>query len=84
MPLTWLVPEDKVILYAEPGSAKASDPFDRRRYEMVCVPRSVSVLLFCRLFRSTAREPWNHCCAEFRLTTVTHVIFPGYMKHDGQ
>jgi hypothetical protein len=36
-----LVLMGKVIWYAEPGSAKASDSFDRRRYEMVCVPCSV-------------------------------------------
>lgn len=32
-----LILKDKVIWYAEPGSAKASDSFDRKRYEMVCV-----------------------------------------------
>ena len=32
-----LVLKDKIIWYAEPGTAKASDSFDRKRYEMVCV-----------------------------------------------
>ena len=69
-PLKTLVLKDKVIWYAEPGNAKASDSFDRRRYEMVCpcVPRSVSVWLFARpcLSCSPARSPWSHRRAGFR------------------
>jgi len=44
-----LVLKDKIIWYAEPGSAKASDSFDRQRYEMVCVPCSLLVLSASRL-----------------------------------
>ena len=32
-----LVLKDKITWYAEPGTAKASVSFDRKRYEMVCV-----------------------------------------------
>jgi hypothetical protein len=42
-PLKRLVLKDKVIWYAEPGNAKASDSFDRRRYEMVCAPLRFAV-----------------------------------------
>ena len=72
-PLKKLVLKDKVIWYAEPGNAKAFDSFDRRRYEMVCVPRFVfhvpcSVLLFARPPAlcspcSPARPQWGHRCA---------------------
>ena len=46
-PLKRLVLKDKVVWYADPGNAKAVDSFDRGCYEMVRVPRSASVLLFC-------------------------------------
>lgn len=52
-----LVLEDKVIWYAEPGSAKASDSFDRRRYEMVRVP---CCCLAPTLIPLPARPPWGH------------------------
>ena len=61
-PLKRLVLKDKVIWYAEPGNTKAFDSFDRRRYEMVRVPRSLFVFLLCLtllipLSSSFAMEP---------------------------
>ena len=32
-----LILKDKIIWYAEPGTAEAPDSFDHKRYEMVCV-----------------------------------------------
>ena len=51
-PLKRLVLKDKVIWYAEPGSAKASDSLNRTHYEMVrascrCVALSLILLPAC-------------------------------------
>ena len=69
-PVKSLVLKDKIIWYAEPGNAKASDSFDRRRYEMVCVPLSAPPSVFrvivCPALYSScspARSPWSHRCA---------------------
>ena len=58
-----LVLKDKVIWYAEPGSAKASDSFDRRRYEMV---RSSCRCLALSLILLPAYSPRSHRRARLR------------------
>jgi hypothetical protein len=45
-PTKKLVLKDKVIWYAEPGDAKASDSFDRQRYEMVCFVQQFGSLAY--------------------------------------
>jgi hypothetical protein len=76
-----LVLKDRVIWYAEPGGAKASDSFDRKRYEMVC---SVQVFWLPRSFSLQLVRHGATVVPDFNSTTVTHVIFPGYIKGDGQ
>ena len=53
---------------------KASNSFNRRRYEMVCVPRSL--LLFCRLSCSPARWPGATVVPDFDHITVTPCHIP--------
>ncbi len=88
-PLKRLVLKEKVIWYAEPGNAKASDSFDRRRYEMVCVFVFRVRCPCCCLptLAYPALQLVRHGATvvpDFDHTTVTHVIFPSYMKSDGQ
>ena len=52
-----LVLKEKVIWYAEPGSAKASDSFDRKRYEMVCILCCCCLILAYSPSSSFAMEP---------------------------